>query len=99
MTRGLTAGSAAQIVVSGLADDVQATIAGVDLRALPQNQARVRVVHASPDLENIDVSVAAGAAPFPGVAFRSSAGCVVFFGGTYGVQLRGGGEKTLLFQG
>jgi hypothetical protein len=98
MTQGLTAGSAAQIVVSGLADDVQATIAGVDLRALPENQARVRVVHASPDLDAIDVAVAGGPTPFEGIGFRSQSGYVVFDAGTYGFQLRESGTETLLLE-
>ncbi len=98
MTQGLTAGSAAQIVVSGLADDVQATIAGVDLRALPENQARVRVVHASPDLDAIDVAVAGGSTPFEGIGFRSQSGYVVFDAGTYGFQLRESGTETLLLE-
>jgi hypothetical protein len=98
MTQGLTAGSAAQIVVSGLADDLQATIAGVDLRALPQNQARVRVVHTSPDLDAIDVAVAGGPTPFEGIGFRSQSGYVVFDAGTYGFQLRESGTETLLLE-
>jgi hypothetical protein len=98
MTQGLTAGSAAQIVVSGLADDLQATIAGVDLRALPENQARVRVVHASPDLDPIDVAVAGGSTPFEGIEFRSQSGYVVFDAGTYGFQLRETGTETLLLE-
>jgi hypothetical protein len=98
MTQGLTAGSAAQIVVSGLADDLQATIAGVDLRALPENQARVRVVHASPDLDAIDVAVAGGPTPFEGIGFRSQSGYVVFDAGTFGFQLRESGTETLLLE-
>ena len=98
MTQGLTAGSAAQIVVSGLADDLQATISGVDLRALPQNQARVRVVHTSPDLDAIDVAVAGGPTPFEGIGYRSQSGYVVFDAGTYGFQLRENGNNTLLLE-
>jgi hypothetical protein len=98
MTQGLTAGSAAEIIVTGLADDLQATIAGVDLRALPQNQARVRVVHASPDLEAIDVATAGGPTPFEGIDFRGQSGYVVFDAGTYSFQLRENGNNTLLLE-
>jgi hypothetical protein len=98
MTQGLTAGSAAEIILSGLADDLQATIAGVDLRALPQNQARVRVVHASPDLEAIDVATAGGPTPFQGIDFRGQSGSVVFDAGTYSFQLRENGNNTLLLE-
>ena len=98
MTQGLTAGSAAEIIVSGLADDLQATIAGVDLRALPQNQARVRVFHASPDLEAIDVATAGGPTPFQGIDFRGQSGYVVFDAGTSSFQLRESGNNTLLLE-
>ena len=98
MTQGLTAGSAAQIVVSGLSEDLQATIAGVDLRPLPQNQARVRAVHASPDLDAIDVAAAGGPTPFQGIGFRSQSGYVVFDAGTYSFQLRESGQNTLLLE-
>jgi hypothetical protein len=98
MTQGLTAGSAAEIIVSGLADDLQATIAGVDLRALPQNQARVRVIHASPDLEAIDVATAGGPTPFQGIDFRGQSGYVVFDAGTSSFQLRENGNNTLLLE-
>ncbi len=98
MTQGLTSGSAAQIIVSGLADDVQATIAGVDLRALPQNQSRVRVVHASPDLEATDVAVAGGPTPFQGIEFRGQSGYVVFDAGTHSFQLRESENNTLLLE-
>src|SRR5215218_1094856 len=98
MTQGLTAGSAAEIIVSGLADDLQATIAGVDLRALPQNQARGRVVQTSPDLDAIDVAVAGGPTPFQGIDFRGQSGYVVFDAGTYSFQLRENGNNTLLLE-
>jgi hypothetical protein len=98
MTQDWSAGSAAQITVSGLADDLQATIAGVDLRSLPENQARVRVTHASPDLEAIDVAIAAGPTPFQNVAFRSQSGYVVFDAGSYTFQLRLNGQNTLLLE-
>ncbi len=98
MTQDWTAGSAAQVTVSGLGDDLQATIAGVDLRRLPENQARVRVNHASPDLDAIDVAIAAGPTPFEGIGFRSQSGYVVFDAGTYSFQLRQSGEETLLLE-
>jgi Domain of unknown function (DUF4397) len=98
VAQDLAAGSAAQIVVSGLGEDLQGTIAGVDLRALPENQARVRVVHASPDLDAVDVAIAAGPTPFQGIAFRSQSGYVVFDAGTYSFQLRETGNNTLLLE-
>jgi hypothetical protein len=97
MTQGVTAGSATQLMVSGVADDLQATLAGVDLRALPEHQARVRVVNASPDLGAIDVAVAGGSTPFEAIAFRDQSGYVVFDAGPYAFQLwQSGGDAVLL---
>jgi hypothetical protein len=98
MTQGLTTGGAGQVLISGTADDTQATIMGVDLRALPANQARVRVVHASPDLDAIDVAVAGDQTPFEGIAFRSASGYVVFDAGAVSFQLRENGSDTLLLE-
>jgi hypothetical protein len=97
-TQDFSAGGAFQITATGLADDLQATIAGVDLRALPENQARVRVVHASPDLDAIDVAIAGGPTPFDAVGYRSQSGYVVFNAGTYSFQLREDGSDTLLLE-
>lgn len=97
-TQGLTAGGAGQVLISGLADDLQATIMGVDLRLLPANQARVRLIHASPDTDAIDVAVAGGQTPFGGISFRESSGYVVFDAGTVTFQLRETGSNTLLLE-
>ncbi len=98
MTQGLTSGGAGQVLISGMTDDVQATIMGVDLRALPANQARVRVIHASPDLDAIDVAVAGDQTPFAGIAYRNASGYVVFDAGTVSFQLRENGSDTLLLE-
>ena len=94
-------GQAFQMTISGLAaqgaeQTLTAWLSGVDLSPLPENQARVRVVHASPDTEAIDVSVAAGQTPFDAVAYGSQSGYVAFDAGTYGLQLRLDGSDTLL---
>lgn len=98
VTQGLTPGGAGQVLISGLAEDVQATIMGVDLRTLPADQARVRVIHASPDTDAINVSVADGQEPFTGIDFRNASGYVVFNAGTQTFQLRETGSDTLLLE-
>lgn len=97
-TQGLTPGAAGQVLISGLANDLQATIMGVDLRALPANQARVRVIHASPDLDAINVTVSDGQTPFGGIDFRNASGYVVFNAGSQTFQLRETGADTLLLE-
>ena len=98
MTQGLTTGAAGQVVISGLTDDLQATIMGVDLRALPANQARVRVMHASPDLDAVNVTTADGQTPFSGIDYRNAYGYVVFNAGNATFQLRETGSDTLLLE-
>jgi hypothetical protein len=98
VTEGLTPGAAGQVLISGLADDLQASIMGVDLRALPANQARVRVIHASPDLDAINVTVTDGQTPFSGIDFRNASGYVVFNAGAQTFQLREAGSDTLLLE-
>lgn len=98
VTQGLTSGGAGQVLISGLADDVQATIMGVDLRALPANQARARVIHASPDSDAVNVTVGDGQTPFSGIDFRNASGYVVFNAGSQTFQLRETGSDTLLLE-
>ncbi len=97
-TQDLTNGDAFQLTVTGLADDLEATVADLDLRPLPENQARVRVVHASPDLGSVDVAVAGGETPFEEIEFRSQSGYVVFDAGMYTFQAREAGADTLLLE-
>jgi len=97
-TQDLTNGDAFQLTVTGLADDLEATVAGVDLRPLPENQARTRVVHASPDLGSVDVAVAGGETPFEEIEFRSQSGYVVFDAGMYTFQVREADGDTLLLE-
>ena len=97
----LGSGQAYQLTISGLAaqgaeEPLTAWLAGVDLSPLPQNQARVRVVHASPDTEPVDVAVAGGQTPFDAIAYGSQSGYVAFDAGTYGLQLRLDAGDTLL---
>ena len=98
-TQTLERGLAYQITATGLAaEGIEATISGVDLSALPENQARVRVNHASPDTGEIDVAVAGGPTPFEGIEYRTQSGYVAFDAGSYVFQLRLSGEETLLIE-
>jgi hypothetical protein len=96
LTPELTVGDTGQITITGLSGDLQASIVGVDLRPLPANQARIRVVHTSPDLEAIDVSLTDGSVPFAAIDYRTQSGYVVFDAGAYTFQLRENGSNTLL---
>jgi hypothetical protein len=100
-TQDLGAGQAFQVTAAGGPDqEINAWVSGVDLAALPENQAKVRVVHASPDTAAVDVSVAGDEAttPFDAVAYGSQSGYVAFNAGSYTFQLRLDDGDTLLLE-
>ena len=101
-TQNLERGLAYQITATGrAAEGIQAPISGVDLSLLPQNQARVRVVHASPDTDQVNVSVVSPAGTqttFEGIEFGNQSGYVAFDAGSYGFQLRLTADNTLLVE-
>ena len=96
-TEDLQPGGAYQLTVSGLAiEELSSWISGVDVSPLPAGQARVRVVHASPDLGLIDVAVAQGEVPFEGIELGTQSGYVPFEASEFAFQVRQSGEDTLL---
>jgi hypothetical protein len=86
-----------EVVVAGNPDDLQATTAKLDLSPLPGGQARVRVVHASPDAGGIDVAVAEGQTLFEGVDFRDVTDATTIDAGTYALQVKQ--DDTVLLAG
>lgn len=98
-TEELQPGGAYQLVVMGLTtEELSSWLSGVDVSLLPEGQARVRAVHASPDLDAIDVAVTPDAVPFEGIELGSQSGYVPFEAGEYTFQLRQSGENTLLLE-
>src|SRR5215207_1739 len=86
-------GQAYEILVTGGGDDLEATITGTDLRPLAQGQARVRVIHASPDAGAVDIGVKGSEDNiFEGVDFRDATDYVVVDAGDYALEVRPGGE-------
>lgn len=86
-------GQAYEILVTGGGDDLEATITGTDLRPLAQGQARLRVIHASPDADAFDIGVAGSAETlFEGINFRDATDYIVLDAGEYSFEVRPGGE-------
>ena len=99
LTEDLQPGGAYQLTVSGLtSDDLSSWLSGVDVTPLPENQARVRVVHASPDLGEVDVAVASDGVPFEGIELGNQSGYVPFEAGDFTFQVRQAGQDTLLLE-
>ncbi len=86
-------GQAYEILVTGAGDDLELTTTGTDLRPIAAGQARVRVVHASPDAGVIDVGVeGTDENLFEGVDFRNATEYIIVDAGDYPIEVRPGGE-------
>jgi hypothetical protein len=90
-------GQAYEILVTGAGDDLEATITGTDLRPLAQGQARLRIIHASPDADAFDVGVAGSEENlFEGINFRDATDYIVLDAGDYQLEVRPGGEDMTI---
>ena len=86
-------GQAYEILVTGAGDDLELMTTGTDLRPVAAGQARVRVVHASPDAGVIDVGVEGSEENlFEGVDFRNATEYIIVDAGDYPLEVRPGGE-------
>src|SRR5215207_3395569 len=86
-------GQAYEMLVTGAGDDLELTITGTDLRPLAQGQARLRIIHASPDADAFDVGVEGSEENlFEGINFRDATDYVVLDAGEYQFEVRPGGE-------
>ena len=90
------AGRAYQVAALNVSDDLEARSYEVDLGPLGENQARVRVVHASPDAGEVDVAVAGGPPLFEEAGFPDATSYVSLAAGTYDLELRTPGETEVI---
>ncbi len=80
--------SAYEVVITGNPDDLEIKTAKLDLSPLPDGQARVRFIHASPDAEGVDVALADGPTLFEGVDYRDVTDNSTIDAGSYSLQLK-----------
>lgn len=94
-------GQAYEIAALNVPDDIEAQVYEVDLSPLPADQARVRVVHASPDAGDVDIAVTGGEVLFEGAGFPDATSYREVTGSTYDLEVRPAGEEdvTLRAQG
>ena len=89
----LQAGQAYELLVTGAGEELELNITGTDLRPLAEDQARLRVFHASPDAGEIDLGVEGQEENlFAGVDFRDATDYLVLDAGEYALEVRPGGE-------
>lgn len=92
----LDAGTAYTVAATGLLgkNDLRPLVLQDD-RSTTANQAKVRVVHASPDAPAVDVAVADGSVLFSNVAFRNESGYATVDPATYDLQVRPAGTQDV----
>ncbi len=86
------------VVLLGRTPDLSTLVLNDNNQAPPAGKASVRFVHAGADVPAVDIAVAGSAGPplFSGVGFRGVAGPVDVDAGTYSLELRAAGTRTVL---
>ena len=94
----LDAGQAYEVLVTGNPDDLQLTVTGVDLRPVPEGQARLGVIHVSPDTGSIDLSFAEGPTLFEGIEFRGVSEYIAVDEGSYELQVHPAEDQMVILE-
>jgi len=94
-TLPLEAGAAYEVAAVGTLENIEAQVYPIDTGALEDGQARVRVVHASPDAGPVDVAVAGGDVLFGGLEFPNASDYAEVDAGTYDLEVRAAGTDTV----
>jgi uncharacterized protein (UPF0264 family) len=92
----LMAGGAYSVFATGLLANIAPLVAVDDLSAPPAGQARVRVIHASPDAPAVDIAVQGGPVLFSNLAFRQVSAYGAVPAGTYNLEVRLAGTATVV---
>ncbi|MBW3633079.1 MAG: DUF4397 domain-containing protein [Chloroflexi bacterium] len=89
-------GQAYEMLIAGTGEDLDLTVTGTDLRPVPEGQARLRVIHASPDLGGVDIGLPPVETLFEGINFGEATNYVVIDAGTYPIEIRPTGEDLMV---
>jgi Domain of unknown function (DUF4397) len=96
-TAEVEAGAAYTVAAVGALDDIAAEIFADDLSAPASGKAKVRVIHAAPEVPAVDVAVEGGPTLFQEAEFPSATDYAQVAAGTYPVQVKAaGGDDVLL---
>jgi hypothetical protein len=89
------AGAAYHIAATGLVAEIAPQIYQVDLSMLADEEARIRVIHTSPDAPAVDVAVAGGDVLIENLAFPDASGFLVVPSGAYDLEVRPTGTEDV----
>jgi sortase family protein/uncharacterized protein DUF4397 len=96
-TASVKAGAAYTVAPVGALADIQAAVFGDDLGAPGSGKAKVRVIHAAPEVPAVDLAVEDGPTLFEGAEFPSATDYAEVDAASYPVQVkRAGGDEVLL---
>jgi hypothetical protein len=91
-------GVATDIVVGGSVDDLKVINDTIDLSPISADQARLRVVHVSPDAGGVSIVLNEGEPTFEGIGFESFTDAVILDADTYDVQVIQDDGDNVLFR-
>ena len=96
-TAEVKAGNAYTVAAVGALADIEGKILSDDLSAPASGKAKVRVIHAAPEVPAVDVAVEGGPTLFEGAEFPSATDYAEVDAGTYPVQVKAasGGDVLL----
>jgi hypothetical protein len=81
-----------------MAENLDAMVENVDLTSVPEGQARLRVFHAAPDLDDVSVVVTDGPTLVDGVGFKDVSDYQTLDAGTYDIQVKQGDDVLIRVQ-
>jgi hypothetical protein len=91
----LQEGAAYEVAAVGLLADITAAVNQLNLSELDEDEARVRVVHASPDAPAVDIAVAGGDVLFAELSFPDASGTRTVPASTYDLEVRVAGTTDV----
>lgn len=94
-TLDLEGGVNYNVAAVGFLADIAATVFTTDSADLAEGQARVQVVHASPDAPAVDVAVAGGPVLVADLSFPNASGALDVDSGTYDLEVRPAGTEDV----
>lgn len=94
-TLDLEGGAAYEVAAVGFLDNIGAQVYPLNLSVIGEGQARVRVVHASPDAPAVDIALADGTILIDGLEFPNASDSLEVDAGSYDLQVLASGTDTV----